>query len=292
MKRVYKLTLIPLLGIILAACGTTRELYEDGRFNSANFDYNYYTDWNHVDEITPNKTFTYKVTPVVSDTPYINVDPTNKTRIAGLREEDQMYNDTLLDWNIDYPTEDFGKGYGPTKNLTTIDNSFAYGYLSKLYDGRVRCDGFYTRSRVQLDASGYGTFFPKALTSYKYFAFTARGGTGKQYENVLNIDIKINYHLSFYVRNSETRSYVRYNFNMNNVPLQTNNGGRTSINLFYFEDVLGENWDKALVNTVAMSLTFDIASNPYDDLVADRNSGKCHFALMLYEVMLPDSTWY
>lgn len=284
MNKPYKVALILFSSFVLASCGGSRELYKNGQFNSSDFEENWYAEWNNVDKIAPVETHEYDVVPYSSDVKF--GDP-----ITGLKEGDQYFGDTLLEWNSDYPHENYGIGYGPTKNLTSIDDSFAYGYLSKLYDGRVRCDGFYTHSRVQLDQSGYATYFPKALNTYKYFAFSARGGTGKKYENTLDIDIKVNYHISFFVRNHEEGNYEKYTFNMSNIALKTNAGGRTLLNLFYFEDVLGEGWSTALKNTVAMSFTYELASSPYDDLSADRKDDNAHFALMLYEVMFPDSTW-
>lgn len=277
---------LPLLAISLSSCGANRELYKAGQYDSANYEENYYTSWNNVEKITPDEVKEYNVTPSIDD-------PIKSGEaLTGLRYPDQYTSDNeLLEWNSDTPVYDKGIGYGPTKNLTTIDNSFAYGYLSKLYDGRVRCDGYYTRSRVQLDKRGYATYFPKALSSYKYFAFSVRGGTGSKYESTRNIDIKVTYHVSFYVKNMETNKYTKYVFNMADVKTQTNNGGRTSLLSFYFDDVLGDNWATLLKGTTAMSMTYELSYTPYADLVDDKEAEGCHFSVMLYEVLLPESTW-
>lgn len=286
MKKI-KLITLPLLALVLSGCSiATRELYKSGEYNSADFEKNYYTSWNNVNNIKPIEVKHFDVTPGISD-------PDVNEPLVGLKYPDQYTsNNELLEWNTDTPVSDNGRGYGPTKNLTSIDKSFAYGYLSKLYDGRVRCDGYYTRSRVQLNKTGYATFFPKALSTYKYFGMAVRGGTGAKYDHSYNLDCKVNFHVSFYVRDMEKNTYTQFVFDLNNIKVKTNAGGRTDFINFYYEDVLGENWNTMLNNATAMSITYELASSPYDDLVDDMTSEDCHFCIMLYEVMLPESTWF
>ena len=59
-------------------------------------------------------------------------------------------------------------------NLGETDEAFKQGILSKLYDGRIQCDGYYQRSRVQMNDKGYGTSFPKQLENAKYIALAIR----------------------------------------------------------------------------------------------------------------------
>jgi hypothetical protein len=72
----------------------------------------------------------------------------------------------------------------------------------------------------------------------------------------------------------------------------TNSGGRTTIIGFYFAGVMGA--DVNLIRRASgMSITFSLEGD-YEDYTIDREDtteGKEHFALMLYEVLLPKSTW-
>ena len=40
-----------------------------------------------------------------------------------------------------------------------------------------------------------------------------------------------------------------------------------------------------------MSMTYELSYTPYADLVDDKEAEGCHFSVMLYEVLLPESTW-
>ena len=53
--------------------------------------------------------------------------------------------------------------YGQTKKLSLYNDGFRSGYLSKLYNGQVRCNAWGNYSLVNLDQSGYGTIFPAEL---------------------------------------------------------------------------------------------------------------------------------
>ncbi|NMV82612.1 MAG: hypothetical protein GX816_03560 [Erysipelotrichia bacterium] len=74
----------------------------------------------------------------------------------------------------------------------------------------------------------------------------------------------------------------------------TNSGGATTIIGFYFAGVMGTGSDLDLIRrSSGMSIEFSLAGE-YDHYTTDRNDadeGKEHFALMLYEVLLPKSSW-
>ncbi|MDD3099421.1 MAG: hypothetical protein PHW36_03685, partial [Bacilli bacterium] len=188
------------------------------------------------------------------------------------------------------PHEDAGYGYGPSNNLIAVDDAFARGFLSRLYDGRIHCDGItYAQTRVQIDGSGYGTLFPKEMMSYRYFALSLRGADeSSNYDFAMDVNIN----LTFYVYNHDSALYVPYLFQMKNFPIMTNSGGRTTIVGFYFAGVMGA--DVNLIRRASgMSITFSLEGD-YEDYTIDREDtteGKEHFALMLYEVLLPKSTW-
>ena len=101
-----------------------------------------------------------------------------------------------------------GYGYGPSNNLIAVDDAFARGFLSRLYDGRIHCDGItYAQTRVQIDGSGYGTLFPKEMMSYRYFALSLRGAD--ETDN-LGTTFNVNINLTFYVYDYANSLYVPY----------------------------------------------------------------------------------
>ena len=164
------LIVLPLIALLLTGCkDKVKELYVGNAYASTDFLENYYDTWNEDLKTKVSSQVVYDM-PFEgslhgSQTGKFNVDADQKTAqgitpsLTYVKVEDQMNpgNKDLLDWYHDTPVEDKGVGYGPTKNLSTIDKSFAYGYLSKLYDGRIQCDGYYQRSRVQMNDKGYGT---------------------------------------------------------------------------------------------------------------------------------------
>ena len=290
----------------LAGCNRiVDELYGPNAFNTGSFMGNYYYGYHDgVDkiEVSEENVHTYTVTPFVLEDNYVET-------IPNLREEDQLDSDgNTLSFTADYPNLHQETGYGPYYSLIKYDSAFSYGHISKLYDGRLRCDGFQARSRVQLDKTGYSTYFPKALNTYKYFAFALRGGTdddsltfkqeiddpdnpGKK--KTITVYPELDIHISFYKHDTNTGVYSKYVFNINDMVTQSNNHGNTSFVHFYFDTVLGEGWETMLKDTIAMSFTFELKHSIYDDLTDDKNDeSKVHFAVMLYEIMFPGSTWY
>ena len=280
---------------LLVGCSKTNELYPGNAYDTGNFETNYYLEHNNVDKLTTNEAKDFNVTEN-----YFISNPAYGQAIEGLRFGDQLSDDDkFLEWNIDVPIEDRGTGYGPTKNLTTIDDSFAYGVLSKLYDGRVRCDGYYAKSRLQINKTGYSTFFPKEMIDGKYMAIALRGDVNADAfkHSAASVDLTV----SLYKHNTNSNVNDKYNINFVNVDVPTNTGGVTSLLVLYFDTIFGADYKSYLDGIIAMTMTFKLNSidpkNP-NDLVEhgiptddkDDSSGP-HFALMIYEVMFPDSIW-
>lgn len=293
-KRVF----LPLLGacaILLSACmNDVSELYEGQAYDTGDFMQNFYSTWNS-DLLT-------RVAPVAKTYQVTNANSFQLNQQSDLDQlwspEDKYADVEALEYYsllADTPHESAGTGYGPSNNLISIDDAFARGFLSRLYDGRVHCDGItYAQTRVQIDGSGYGALFPKEMMSYRYFALSLRGAD--QSENH-GFDMNVNVNVTFYVYDYNQSLYVPYLFQMRNFPIMTNSGGRSTIIGFYFSGVMGA--DVTLLRRAsAMSVTFELGDEPvagdYANYTIDRNDqteGKEHFALMLYEVLLPKSTW-
>ena len=274
MKKKY--LLIPSLVVCLTSCSKTNLLYKENAYNSPIFDENYYTDRADIDSLE------------IQNTLVLAQDFHSEDGLGGLSKDD--IGDYV--WNS-YEKE---KMYGYHNNLDSIEESFNYGILSKLYDGRVRCDGYFQLSRVQLNKTGYATYFPKTLYESTYFAFACRGGTtlekpmgcGPTFDSK-NPAMKFNFIISFYLKINNSIKYDKISFVLKNVNVQVDNGGNTNLVSFYLP------FAGFLQGAVAMSMEFECVDermttyNLTDDY---QDKEKDHLALMLYEVFLPKSTWY
>lgn len=258
-KKIIILSVLPML---LCSCQKTNELYEADAYNHTDFDLNYYVNWNGIENLT--------ISSVVEKSPQFSI------KNANILESDTTYGPD---------------GYGGKYKMGAIDSSFSYGYLSKLYDGRLSCGGYYQRSRVQINKTGYATFFPKQLmqlpTSFEKhlptFEVALRGGT--TLKTPLQSRVNVNYEISFYIRNANDNTYKQIIYKINNVETITDSGG--------LSDLLTFPLTNEVLNSVAMSMTFSINDDSITSLTDDMSDKeKDHFSIMLYEVMIPDSVWF
>lgn len=266
MKKRY--LILPVLAMVLVGCRKTDESFEHGRYNSSVFDNNYYTEWGGVDKVEIGEISTIHVSNLV-----------------------------YLD-NKEIPNDHSDYGFD-VKNLIKEEDKFSYGYLSKLYDGRLRCDGLTTRSRVQLNKTGYGTFFPKEYRGSQGLAFALRGGTTIAFPSSEArkpyTKIKVDVTMKFYVRVEGTNTYNRVDFVFADLPISSdNNGNTTYVQMDFTEEVASK-----IYGADAMSFEFELKDKTQysgyeitDDYTSDPNKEKEHFSIMLYEVLLPGSVWY
>lgn len=299
MKK-QSLLVFALLPVLLASCSKTNELYKDHAYDTGTLMGNYYLEHNNVDKLTIQSSSEKVVAP---ENIYIS-NPGFGKALDGVAKEDQTYTDkdgkeTFLEWNIDTPIDDFGKGFGPTMNLSSIDKAFMPGFLSRLYDGRIRCDGYYANSRVQLNKTGFSTFFPKEMITGKYLAISVRGqsdaGGGFEFANS-----NVSFDLTLYRHIANSQAFEAQKIKINNVLVPMNTHGNTSLLVVYFADIFGPQWNKYIEGTIAMTLTFtlnDIIGCEADKAkygmpVDDKNDkNNPHYSMMIYEIMFPKSTW-
>ena len=287
MKRKSFLALIATFAFVLTGCmNDVAELYEGHAYDTGDFAENYYSTWNdNLKNSVATVAKTYDVTSINS----FQIDKDED--FNQLWEPDGYRSGTTEPYSflIDTPHEDAGVGYGPSNNLISVDEAFARGFLSRLYDGRIQCDGYYAKSRVQIDGAGYGALFPKEMVNYRYFALSVRGADMSVNYNFF---VNVNINLTFYVYNHDIALYVPYLFQMKNLPIKTNYNSQVTIFGFYFAGVMGADVN-LLKRASGMSITFSLEGD-YEDYTIDREDeteGKEHFALMLYEVLLPKSSW-
>lgn len=254
--------------LALANCAKTNLLYDDNAFNSVNFDENYYLEWEGIKDLEIENT----------DTPFA-------TTTVKVNENEEILPGQTWGGSHD-------KQFGYQNNLSKTEKKFSYGVTSKLFDGRVRCEGFFERSRVQLDKSGFAMFFPKTLVSVNHLELSCKGFSNYYKYNEPSFNgatLSFNLHWSFYIH-LENGNYNKITYNLNNVGLPTDNGGNSAyvaVNTFGFENLAG---------AVAMSLNWECNDPQLDSKEVPAtddytNKEKRHLSLMLYEVFLRDSLW-
>ena len=269
-KKPLILLLTPL---ILAGCAKTNLLYDDNAFNSTNFDENYYLEWEGIKDLE------------IANEGYRTVTPTI------IVDEAATIPGTEYTWGGSHE-----KQFGYNNNLSKQEKKFSYGVTSKLFDGRVRCEGYFERSRVQIDKSGFAMYFPKTLVSVKHLALSCKGFSNYYKYNEASFSgatLTYNLHWSFYIH-LDNGQYNKYIYNMLNVGLPTDNGGNSAY--VAFDPFFSETFDE-IQGAVAMSFEWECS----DPKMAERTDPGCtddytdkekrHLSLMLYEVFLRDSLW-
>lgn len=270
-KIISLLSLVSVFALVGCAKTNPRYLYGENAYNSPIFDENYYTDWDGIKELLleGQSNGAYSKLFFSDDSVVIGGIKQEGYTWGGLKEEQFGYNN----------------------NLAKIEKKFSYGITSKLFDGRVRCERLYQKSRVQLDKSGFAMFFPKSLVGVKYLGLACRGGTdysaGQEFSHD---DLLVNFSWSFYIH-LENGKYNKVTYKLSNVKIPVDNSGNTAF--ISFVPYLGDNFDE-LYGAVAMSLEWHCVDDRMPaDLTDDyTQKEKHHLSLMLYEVFIGDSTWY
>ena len=269
-----------LAAFTLAGCAKTNLLYGENAYNSPVFDENYYTDWDHVDELA-NKIQSTKTKILTSPSFNCSAD-LGKVDVAG--GYGKNYN-----WGGDKE-----KQFGYNNNLSKIEKEFNYGITSKLFDGRVRCESLYQKSRVQVNKTGFAMFFPKLLVSTKYLGFACRGGTdypaGQEFAYS---DLEVNFTWSFYIH-LDNGMYHKVEHKIQGAKIPVDNGGNTAFVNFlpmYEEELQGAaamSFEWECVDAAKMSTRPELT----DDYKSKDKTKKHHLALMLYEIFIGESVWH
>ncbi|NCA95144.1 MAG: hypothetical protein EOM79_03535, partial [Epsilonproteobacteria bacterium] len=235
MRKKAAFALLFTFAFVLTGCmNDVAELYEGHAYDTGVFSENYYSTW--------NDSLKNSVAPVAKT---YEVTAANSFQIEQDSDFAQLWSpdgfadgkaEPYYSYSADKPHEDAGYGYGPSNNLISVDEVFARGFLSRLYDGRIQCDGYYAKSRVQIDGAGYGALFPKEMVNYRYFALSVRGADMSVNNNFF---VNVNINLTFYVYNHDIALYVPYLFQMKNLPIKTNYYSQVTIFGFYFAGVMG-----------------------------------------------------
>jgi|GEM_PF-4846431 len=293
------LILLPIL--VLSSCGTmTREIYSDGQFEDPIFSANYYT-YLPSSLQTATDFSTYQLNE--SNSKYGEI--INNTFTQSLAAQDVIR-------NLPNAATIFNKLYGDSSTLNDyektdayyeqnalgkINDSFRYGYFSKLTDGLAHCDGSGARVRIQATENGFGTIFNRQLTQYYSFVLALRGGTdipwgSSEYPVMSDEDSQatIELTISFYIMNSDFATYKRISFTKTIETRTDDHGSNTNILQFYFNDVMGSNVGQ-IKNAAGFSLNYEILEHNVLKPGGVSQDLPYKFGLMIYEMELPSSRW-
>lgn len=176
-----------------------------------------------------------------------------------------------------------------------INDYFKRGMFSKLTEGLLACDGSGPLVRVQIDEEGFGRQFDYELVDYKVLTLSLRGGTNIPYEE-LNIprvrSAKIELTVSFYIEESVSNDARKVTFTFPIDDLRLDDNAQTNIVQVYFDEIMSPAELPLLKRANAISISFELVEHEIiKPSGVDNPANDYHFAVMMYEVMLPYSDW-
>ena len=287
-KRRY-LFILPI--IALTSCGYSLEyLVKGDKYVSAVFKENYYTHWdnelkNPSSEIVKAVDDDHQMRIISECTPHLPFD------LVGLDQFDDQYFGHI-------PTDE---QFASTHRLINYDDSFNYGVQSKLFDGQVKCHGNLHRARVQTNKQGFSVRFSKESDELKYLAAQFRVTTDntvacynmdddvstseprRQADEALFHNSTLSLKLSVFTK--EGNAIVKHAYTVDIVynNKETNDGNYYTFQLISFE---GENLSRA----VGLSVEYEV-----NDELINKNAAEgidIDYAVMMYEMYLPYTTWH
>ena len=198
---------------------------------------------------------------------------------------------TLLLFNSDIYTPPEGKkSYGQTFALSKTESSFKYGYVSKLFNGQMFCNGNYEIARVQIDESGFGMEFNKELDKYSYFALNLKASLDYRRDgkntNIPAHSSKVELIVNFYCK-TDSQKYHRIPVSYTIESIRTNASETIDGSNYTF---FGFSLNNIKIDRcVGISIEYKLISDEY--IASHPNDGWTH-CLLLYELFLPNSTWH
>lgn len=178
--------------------------------------------------------------------------------------------------------------YSQNKRLDRFYEGFSRGYLSKLYNGQIKCNGWSYYAMAVISDQGFGTMFPYELSSSEYFATSLLVSTDDETNDpgVRGRVVTVTVHATFYKYNAKGE-LEGYKVTMPNMGLSCNAGAAlTSLVGFTFADAGID--PKGIVG---MSFTWDLVNDEHGCVSDFKQDGK-HDGLSVYEILFPDSTWF
>ena len=275
---------------MVVSCGTSVDYLVPGnKYNSPIFTENYYRHWDS-ELKNASKVETKDVTES-SITKFSDLDQIDPNVATGI---------------VSFAT---ANEYGAAYKMNSVDDSFNYGYQSKLFDGQMVCGAqnyhpeyAYQLGRIQTDSNGFSVRFAKESDDLHYFAMQFKASTNNQFDcypvnsntislatdgdhdSLLTHASTIELTVSIYVKTNKGIVAHPYVSTIEFPGHSTNNGGYYVFYAFSLED-------EDLSRAVGVSFTFT-----YEDELIEWNKQKgidnIDYALFLYEMFLPYTYWH
>lgn len=170
--------------------------------------------------------------------------------------------------------------YATNNKLSLELPDIRYGFESKLFDGILHCSDAIriSKSRLQIQESGFGYIFPKTLVSAEHVGLYMKSGADTYSGGVFISDVRI--FVSFYIP-GVGESFTKHEISFDITGIRRSDFPQ--LYAFYFDDLAG---DVDLEGATAISVTYEILD---DDA---KNSDPRYTALFVYELLLPNSEWH
>ena len=289
MKKLNKaLFLLPLVTLI--SCGASFDyLVKGNKYVSSVFTENYYNHWDS--ELKNASKVEEKFVDDIAITKFTDLDRIDPNVESGV----VRYTDP----------DDYGRDY----KMTNLDDSFNYGYQSKLFDGQMVCGAqnyhpeyAYQYGRVQTNEKGFSVRFAKESDYLHYFALQFKASTNNQidcypvgedeqisyasdanHDNLIMHASTVVLTVTIYVKSGSKIIGHPYTSTITFPDRLTNNGHHYVFFAFSLED-------EELTRAVGVSFTF----TQEDELIAhNKEKGiDIDYALFLYEMFLPYTYWH
>ena len=284
--------LLPLVAI--TSCGySVNNLVPGNKYNSPVFQENYYQHWDA--ELRNAKKEDVKDVTLRAITKFSELE--------------------TIDPNFSLPgAPSNAEEYGVEYKMNSLDDSFRYGYQSKLFDGQMVCgaqDGHmeyaYQLGRVQTDSNGFSIRFSKESSALNYFALQFKASTDntkKCYkvnsEEMATSDQDlfhnsyINLTITLYVKTSKGIVGHPYLASVDFDNKTTNDGHHYKFLAF---DLQTEKLSRLIGVSVEYTVTDELISwNKYMDDTHEgepdyKKVGNIDYALFLYEMFFPYTSW-
>ena len=285
------LTLLPLVTVI--SCGHSVDYLVPGnKYNSPIFQENYYRHWDSE----------------LKNAKKVETKDVSNTCITSYKYLDKIDPNFVL---AGAPSS--AEEYGVEYKMSGVDDSFRYGYQSKLFDGQMVCgaqDGHmeyaYQLGRVQIDNKGFSIRFAKESNSLHYFAMQFKATTDNTKRcYIVNTETLNSSDTDLYHSSSVDLTitlYVKTNNGIVGHPYlstitfngTTNNGHSYK---FYAFDLQEEKLSRLIGVSVQYTVDDDLINwNQYmDETHAEdpeyQKIGNIDYALFLYEMFFPYTSW-
>ena len=285
----FKKYLLLLPMVIVTSCGASVDYLVPGnKYNSPIFTENYYTHWDS--ELKNAKKLEEKDVTDVSITKFNDLDRIDPNVATGI---------VSFDSDIQY---------GAAYKMNSVDDSFNYGYQSKLFDGQVVCGGYYQLSRIQTNESGFSARFAKESDELHYFAMQFKATTNDTLdcypvdENVISSYgtsiAEHNAHDAKIMHNStielKTTIYTRTSKGIvghpyvSTIVFDNNNTNKGTYYVFFAFSLENEGLSRA----VGVSFEFTVIEDELIEWNKQKGIDNIDYALFLYELFLPYTYWH